>query len=195
MKNFKNIVIFYFLLFTCTVSYSQKTNIDIENIIVTILGEKASPEINKIFINEKMPRTYFEPEIFINESGFKNFPLNVLEELKIQSKKQSENHLWNPNLFTQISNNSSSIEYDFLNRIDFFDKNKLKELFSRSTSIDTETPLILTLYNPLITKDGKHCVITIVNHLYTGSFSAADYYLYKIYGKWIIVSRFNIIIS
>lgn len=57
----------------------------------------------------------------------------------------------------------------------------------------TERPkgLVISFTKPLFDKSKSHCVITVSQSFTKGAFISDDYFLAKIYGKWVVLDTFN----
>ena len=55
--------------------------------------------------------------------------------------------------------------------------------------------VILSFSNPIFDKRRQYCIITATESLTKDTFISNDYFLIKIYNKWLVFETFNYIIS
>lgn len=170
------------LFFWITSVFSN--NMDDEAIIFAILVEIQNYNCNfydSFYINCHKPKTFFEETEFIIETGITDFSKQKMLEFKINSFSQ-EKEKWEVEKFEKITNK-------FITKIE-----ETCNYFEQKRFLNKKEKLI-TFHNPIFDNDRENCIITVVLSHSQNGFSSQDYFLTKIYGKWIIVSRFNFVIS
>lgn len=191
MSIYKRFFVFLILFSSSTISSQNDEGEIIEVILWSNINENfvMSP---KYYIECCRPKTFFNINDFIETTGLDSIPDNVLNELYEASIKDYQN-TWNKNrigeLKKQFSRYLLSDKCQGRLEVDKIQKRKIK-----NKEIEKNV-YILTFHKAIFDKKKNHCVITVVTSFYQDSFFSMTYFLKKIYGKWIIISEFDEVIS
>ena len=178
--------------FTCV--FCQKTNEDTKEIIQLIFSDNFELfSKNKYFIRCIQPKTYFNK---FNEKLDLKISENVLIELENKSNNQKKVNYWDKSYFKNVLDSKTyvgkvQLECVNVSNEDIVKSRKDYDYYIKDLSYQKgeEFPVIISISNPLFDKQKKHCIISVVSALYTYSFTVTDYFLVKIYGKWVIFQQ------
>ena len=186
------------ILFKTEKINSQQIDVDSKEILKVILADVAnnSPEASLYLMCSK-PKTYFDKNNFINEAGVQYIPTSILAELEEKSAQSSPNNKWNKCLLKSIKSENVQFHFNLNKCIKEKDVDKARNPPAKKIKniYNAEQVIIITLHNPILDKEKNYCVITVVRSFYIHGFTAQDFYLERKEGEWMIISKFNYVIS
>ncbi|RAV28252.1 hypothetical protein [Sinomicrobium soli] len=198
--------VFIILIHIITVShgYSQNMANDTLDVMAKVLFDNIDYSLKpNYYITCVGPETHFTKKSFLTDSELSDIPMEVLEELETNARGgkakvwcsgflktllKNYDTILNPSLFPQktcITLSPKDIQKarnDHEYRIAGI-SGKIKDI------------IIFTLHTPVFDNNKEHCVVSVVSRFYIFGFQSFDYFLKKVYGKWVIISKFNYVIS
>lgn len=182
MRNYKKIVIVFFLLLITKTSYSQ-INSEENEVFKTIIHNHIQNGYTQIILScDKSTTTGFNIERFIKETGLKNTPKTILKEININTKENKVNKKWN-----QDNINTLKIGHDFLKYNYCINKNKIKDCLK-----NREKAFKIT--KPIFDNKKQHCIVSLIIFSKDSSYFSS-FFLKKVYGEWIVIETFDTFLS
>lgn len=177
---------------------SQQIDVDSKEILKVILADVANNSSEaSLYLMCSKPKTYFDKNNFINETGVQYIPTSILVELEEKSAQSLSNNKWSKCLLKSIKSENVQFHFNLNKCIKERDVQKARNQPAKKIKniSNSEKVIIVTVHNPILDKEKNYCVITVVRSFYIYGFTAEDFFLEKKKGEWKIVSKFNYVIS
>lgn len=184
---------------------------EIDQVVNVLLFDKEKYYLEyTLFFDCERINTIFNKNDFLLQTDLKGVPIKILDELeadaifKNSQKKFEIKNKWPENFLSDILRKFN--RFLWTNRLGsencvtssqyrkIFYNDGLKHQFLKDTNT-IKNPNLIMLSNPIFDLKKEHCIITLVDSYFPGSFVSRDFFLKKIYGKWVVLATFNEIIS
>lgn len=172
MKRYYLILVFVSYAFQ---GYSQDDKFKIFDVIIS----RGNSHTTELYIQCEKENTYFSKSEFKKQTG-SNVPEEILDQ--IESNLNSRNPLseWPKELGFSIFK-----KYGLKNK-NCLTKDEIKKLFD-----ETGRQSIIAISDPVFDEKKEHCVVSVTYIMYHGSASGMSLFLMKVYGKWVVLDKFD----